>query len=108
MNACQQLIISKLVIKAAEIYGIEPAQINSRSQLKKTCIARGIVWFTIYNELCLSYRKIGSTFLRGHKTIYSSVKAVSGETTVNPEIKAHCKQLTTVINETMATPVCRA
>ena len=108
MNACQILIIDKLIIKAAEIYGIEPAQINSRSQLKKTCIARGIVWFTAHKELSLSYRKIGSTFLRGHKTIHSSVRAVSGEITVNPEIKMHCGQLSKVINETLQTAVCRA
>ena len=107
MNACQQLIVERLVIKVSEMYGIEPADLSGKSQKTTPCIARSIVWTFTHRELGLSYRKIGKAFNRDHKSIHHGVKVTRGEITVNKERNNHYCSLTAILNETLNEPSCR-
>ena len=107
MNACQQLIVERLVIKVSDIYGIEPAELSGKTQRTQYCIARGIIWAFTYQNLGLTYRQLGQAFNRDHKSVYNGVKVTRGEITVNKERNNHYCSLTAILNETLNEPSCR-
>lgn len=101
------LIVENLIIKAAEIYGVEPAQVNSRCQKAELCITRGIVWHFTHKELALSFRKIGDHFKRDHKTILTAATSVEKELSVNTTRKEHYNTLHRTMTETLQQSYCK-
>ena len=108
MNNCQRLIIDKMVVKAAEIYNLSPAEITTRSQKVQICIARQLIWAACKNELSISYRGIGKQFNRNCKAVFEGVKNINNERTVVKERSKQYKELVGTISLSMQSPFCKS
>lgn len=108
MNFCQRLIIDNMVLKAAEIYNLSPAEITTRSQKVQICIARQLVWAVCKNELSISYRNIGKEFDRNCKSVFEGVKNINNERTVVKERSKEYKELIGTISLSMQNSFCKS
>lgn len=107
MNTCQKLIIDNMVLKAADIFGIEPALITDANNIKKVCYARQLIWVVCVKELSIPYRTIAKEFNRNFKSVYDGVKTATDEMDVVKDKRNKYLALLETIDISMQDPVCR-
>lgn len=94
MNLCQAQAVDKLVLKASEMFDIQPSTIKGKSKKETYCIARGLIWVVCIKEMYLTFRDIGAYFSnRDGKTIHSGYVQMRNEIEISEERQEHYKTL---------------
>lgn len=66
--------IAEIVTVAADVFGVEPADLYGTSRLSPLTLARHTAWLVCRRITLLSYPALGEAFGRNHSTLVSAVE----------------------------------
>ena len=98
-EAMNPAIIHHMVQDCANIFGLTPEAVVSKSRIRACCIARAIIADIGYNEFLFTYQSIGKILNRDHATLISGIAAFKQDARMLPELLAYRNQVFNNVKE---------